>query len=96
MIVNCARAPTNTSRGRWNTRRKSRRRNVVPMPNMTMPKSIAIFGAAHLNVHGWNRAMTATMMTKAAMYFDMKSLSLPKNFISSSSFEYFVYRMIPW
>lgn len=92
MIVNWARAPTKTSFGRWKTRRKSRRRSVVPMPNMTMPSSSAMFGAAHLNVHGWNRAIAATRMTKTAMYFDMKLLSFSKNCISSSPFKHFVYR----
>ena len=53
MIVNWASAPTNTSRGRWNTRRKSSSRSVMPMPNITTPRRIVTLDAAQWNVQGW-------------------------------------------
>ena len=53
MMVNWVSAPTKTSRGRWNTRRKSSSRSVMPMPNITTPSRIVTLDAAQWNVQGW-------------------------------------------
>jgi hypothetical protein len=54
------------------------------MPNMTMPRRTVIFGATHLKDAGSKSATPATMMTKTAMYLEIKSLTLTNICIEKS------------
>ena len=74
IIVNCANTPINTSRGRFNTNRKSSGLSVMPIPNIAALNKIVTCGVAQRNVQGMNRAIAVTIKTNSAMYFDTKAL----------------------
>ena len=81
MIMNCADKPINTSRGRRKISLKSCRRSVIPIPNITTPKSIVICEVAHLKAAGNISAIAAKTMTSKAMFFDTTALIFSNAFM---------------
>ncbi len=83
MITNWAKMPTITAFGLVNTTLKSLAVRVMPIPNITMPKSglTQLVGSAACTASGITRAIMATSRATMAIHFPAKALIFSRTFM---------------